>query len=220
MPIPHNNYDPAANTVEVLDRHGQPDPRWTWDGHNFRHDGKVHKPSTHAKIIGRPGSEMDGWTWDWHLRAWMQPDAPIVVQPRPASPASMIPPATGMAPIATIHHKEEHMQHCHPHRQENILDGLKNHWATPLLGLAVMIASDFLTEPTPPTFPPGLTDDQKAYYQMQYQANLVKYQGYQRKLDKYGGIILGLGTANAAIAANGTNTQQHVATAPAVHRAM
>lgn len=200
MPIPHAKYDPPSGTVEVLDKNGQPDPNWTWDGHHFRHRGNVHKPGHQHMIVGKPGTVMEGWVWDWHHKAWMQPDAPVV-QVHPA-------PVAGPQPAQMVHHphhQEALVNNCQPHHQQNILDGLKNHWATPLLGFAVMVLSDFMTEPTPPTFPAGMTDDQKDFYMMQYQKNLVTFQGYQRKLDKWGGVILGLGTANAAISANTSN---------------
>lgn len=207
MPIPHTKYNPPSGTVEVLDKHGQPDANWTWDGKNFRHRGNVHKPKHGDHIVGRPGTVMEGWTWDWHLKAWMQPDAPIVVH---SGGALTVPPPPPGSVARQYAHQEGEIMNCHPHQQQNILDGLKNHWATPLLGFAIMVVSDFMTEPAPPAFPPGMTDDQKDFYMMQYNKNLVRFQGYQRKLDKWGGVVLGIGTANAAISTNGMNVQQHL----------
>lgn len=218
MPIPHSNYYPPAGTVEVLDKHGHLDTSWTWDGANFRHRGHVHKPHHNTTIIGKPGTTMDGWIYDWHHHTWMQPDQPIVHVPPGGAPVAHPPPHV----VVVQPPKEESMGACTHHvHQESLLDGLKNHPWVPLAGLAVLVLSDFMTQPAPPQIPDGLPEVQQKFWIMRYQQNLALYQERKQKLDKWGGIIFGLGTANAAVQANtATVLQQHLAQAQAPHHRM
>jgi hypothetical protein len=210
MPIPHVHYNPPANTVEVLDKYGQPDPQWSWDGSHFRHKGHVHKPHHGAMIIGKPGTQMEGWTYNWHNHSWVEPDRPAA----PLAPHPSAPPATQQTPVVVVHspQKEESMQ-CTPHAHQNsLIDGLKNHPWVPIAGLAVLLISDFLTQPQPPQIPDGLPEPMQKAYIMTYQQNLAIYQERRQKLDKWGGIIFSLGTSNAALSAgNATTLQQHMA---------
>lgn len=218
MPIPHVHYNPPANTVEVLDKYGQPDPQWTWDGTHFRHKGHVHKPHHGSMIIGKPGTQMEGWNYNWHTHAWVEPDRPAA----PLTPHAPASPATQQPPVVVVHspQKEEPMQ-CTPHVQNSLIDGLKNHPWVPIVGLGVLLVSDFLTQPQPPTIPDGLPEPMQKLYIMKYQQNLAIYQERRQKLDKWGGIIFSLGTANAALSANNaTALHQQIAQMGAGRSAM
>lgn len=223
MPIPHSNYYPPANTVQVLDKHGRLDQGWTWDGAQFRHHGHVHKPHHFDTIMGKPGTVMEGWLYDWHHHTWMEPDQPAGIARLPVGGAPAGGPAHPPPHVVVVQPpKEESMGACTHHvHQNSLIDGLKNHPWVPLAGLAVLVISDFMTQPTPPQIPDGLPEVQQKFWIMRYQQNLALYQERRQKLDKWGGIIFGLGTANAAVQANGaTALQQHMAQATQRHAAM
>ncbi|MCU1279475.1 MAG: hypothetical protein JWM53_3021 [bacterium] len=222
MPIPHSNYNPPPNTVDVADKHGRIDPSWSWDGTSFRHKGHVHKPHHNTTITGKSGTAMDGWIYDWHHHTWLEPDHQIAQVPMGG--AGVVPPAAQQPQIAVVHpHREEYMHNgCAPHAHQNsLLDGLKNHPWVPLLGLAVLVASDFMTQPAPPQIPDTLPEVQQKFWMMTYNQNVALYQDRKQKLDKWGNIIFSLGASNAAVQAGGATTlQQHLGQMGAPRAAM
>src|SRR4051812_32827872 len=156
MAVAHKNYFPPAGSIEVAN-----DSSWTWDGHRWHKHGKVGTPSKGAPLRGKAGTAMTGWYYDWPKFAWIEPQTqrslPPPVRHVPVHHAPMPAPAAAAPVVVVQPHKEDPMSDCkhhHPHHhQASMLDGLKHHPLVPLLGIGVLVASDFLTQPSPPQIP-------------------------------------------------------------------
>lgn len=198
----HTGYYPPANSVEVMNDHS-----WRWDGRRWLHNGKVDYPAN-KPLRGVPGGPLNGWTYDWSQKAWMEPIGGPVRGPSPGAPIIHLPPRPAPAPTppapAPQLHKEEHMHQCqHHHHKPTLYEGIKDHPWVPVIGLLLMIGSDFMQQPQPPVIPDGLPDNIGKQWQMIYSQNLQMYQTRRAQLDKYGGILLALGLGNAAVAEQG-----------------
>lgn len=198
----HSGYYPPAGSVEVAN-----DRSWRWDGRRWLHNGRVDYPANRP-LRGVPGGALSGWYYDWPQKAWMEPiaDAPrpaqIIPLPRP------MPPAPSPAP-APQPYKEDHMTKCeHHHHKPTLYEGIKDHPWVPVIGLLLMIGSDFLQQPQPPVLPDGLPDNVAKQWQMIYAQNLNLYSTRKEMLDKYGGILMALGLGNAAVGESGKNVME------------
>lgn len=200
----HKNYYPPAGTVEVANDHA-----WRWDGARWIHNGRVDVPRNRP-LRGVAGGPLAGWFYDWHQFAWMEPvHAPALP---PAQPHPIVRPQPP-APPPVVHHEEHHHHlpkhgddhRCHLSDKPNIYDGIKDHWVVPLLGAALMVGADFMTQPIPPEIPDGLPEAVQKQWMMIYGQNLNSYSTRKAALEKYGNLLLALGLGNAATSEAGKN---------------
>lgn len=152
MPIARKNYHPPAGSV--IDAN---EPRASWDGHQWRRDGKKFKvPSSH-RLVGRPGGSLNGWYYDWKKRAWMEPDRALT--PTPGGTPPRMP--TQSAPQTTMPAKptqEKAMQNATQTTPPTLLDYWKNHPLAPVISALCATASIVIDDPLPPTIPENLPE--------------------------------------------------------------
>ncbi len=182
MATPHYNYYPPAGQVIDLN-----DKKATWDGRAWKRGGKAYNvPSTH-RLIGKPGGSLSGWTYDWSKHAWIDPTS------TPA-PVAMRPAAQPQTPAAAPAQKETAVE-----KKPSTLDSLIKHPVAPVLGGVMLLAAYLTDEPQPPTIPDGLSDAQRAQWQMIFNQNQQKF---QRRMDLYeqmGMILLGYSEARVVL---------------------
>jgi hypothetical protein len=201
MAVAHKNYYPPAGTVEVTN-----DPGWSWNGRAWTKGGRVGVPPKGAPLRGKAGTQMAGWVYDWSKYAWIEPSGGGAIQHRPPRPHPGPQPGPQPQPqpqqivIQQQPKKEEAMSKCeHPHHAASIYDGIKNHPLVPLLGLGVLVASDFLTQPSPPQIPPELPEAFQKMWMLIYEQNLNSYTIRKQMLDKWGQVLLTIGVSGAGL---------------------
>ncbi len=197
MAVAHKNFYPRAGTVEVAN-----DPAWSWNGRQWMKGGRVGVPPRGAPMRGRPGTEMAGWYYDWPKFAWIEPTRQQL-PPRP-SPQPMPRPAP-QPPVVVVQpqpqpKEETKMSKCEPVRPATLYDGLKDHPLVPLIGIGILIASDFLQQPSPPQIPEDLPESFQKMWLMIYDQNLNSYTARKQMLDKWGQVLLTFGVSGAGLA--------------------
>lgn len=214
MPTPHKNFRPPAGSVIDVN-----DARLSWDGSNWKLNGKKHTvPSSHH-LIGKPGGPLTGWTYDWKQKAWIQPDV-VTTRPSPTSRPSLpsrppvaprpAAPIVPVAPQPVTQTKETSMTYVKP---ETAFQALLQHPIAPLVGGGLIAIAKFTEGPVPPPISEQLTDAERTDTMMRFQQNQLRF---TQRMDLYATIgmaLLGHAEAQAVFTAFAPPTAQ-VATAP------
>jgi hypothetical protein len=213
MPIPHKGHYPPSGTVEVTG-----DPRWTWDGRAWHHNGRVATPARGTAMRGKAGTDHAGWYYDWPTYAWMEPDHAVVRGPSPGPGGAPVIHINQHHPAPPVHqpqhlpvhheHGGEHMSNCdhhgHDHKKDEpgLIKGLMKHPVIPAAGVLALIIPQFIKEPTAPPItsdtPPWLA----SLYQTIYDQNRDKYRDSRETWNNVGQALLTIGSAQMAISQN------------------